>query len=785
MKRIIRNNFKNSLNKIKNHISLNKSSSIKKVIYIECNRGQDFLGDLLCITQELSKKDYSDFKIYVHAKENVKTKIEKLQENYNLKIEQIITKRKQALKIMKTANYIITDSVFVKKFIRSNEQVIIYLWDEIPLRTLGRDNINQEHKLAHIQQTILSSDYIIFPNQYTCKKALNAYMMEKIYPGKILIEEYPRNYLLSNNKRKEEILSKLNLNNKNIIAYISDRKMNGDKHSQIENILIELDKNLNDNQVLFLKLHKYNQEQINFKDFKHVKEFPEEYDFYEIINSTDTLITTYSNIIFDFAKIGKIILYNYGDETFFKEEESYIKFDELPFPQVETIEELIKEVNSPKEYDYNEFIEKYCQQFREKTAEKICKHIFKEEPVCMEEKIENNKPNLLIFSGALLNNGITSSLINLLNNIDRKKYNIFISFRQWDEYISENHRHIYDSMPNDIEFLPIRDEFLLTKKETQILKDFIYSENYKSCPNLERIIEREFKRQYPKNIFQTVINFDGYGIEQNLMFSGVDSKTSIWIHNDMIQEIESRGLQNFNVLKYCYNNYDNVVVVSPDLINQTSKISGKKDNIKLVHNINNYKKIKDKGNMEIFLDKNTEVATVNPAGLGAALESPGKKIITIGRFSPEKGHIRLLKLFDKLCDDFPDTQIIIIGGHGSSYYETKEFVHTLKNQKNVTLIKWISNPMPILKQCDLFALPSFYEGWPMVLMEADTFNIPILATDIIGTQWMKEYGCKLVENSEEGILNGLYDFMEGNEEKLNIDYEEYNENAVKEFYSIL
>ena len=43
----------------------------------------------------------------------------------------------------------------------------------------------------------------------------------------------------------------------------------------------------------------------------------------------------------------------------------------------------------------------------------------------------------------------------------------------------------------------------------------------------------------------------------------------------------------------------------------------------------------------------------------------------------------------------------------------------------------------------------------------------------------------MVESSEEGILNGLYDFMEGKVKPLGLDYEKYNEEAIEEFYSLL
>ena len=73
----------------------------------------------------------------------------------------------------------------------------------------------------------------------------------------------------------------------------------------------------------------------------------------------------------------------------------------------------------------------------------------------------------------------------------------------------------------------------------------------------------------------------------------------------------------------------------------------------------------------------------------------------------------------------------------------------------------------------------------MVIMEADAFDIPVIATDITGTQWMKEYGGYIVENSEDGILQGMYDFTNGKVNALGIDYEEYNKNAIDEFLKII
>ena len=93
--------------------------------------------------------------------------------------------------------------------------------------------------------------------------------------------------------------------------------------------------------------------------------------------------------------------------------------------------------------------------------------------------------------------------------------------------------------------------------------------------------------------------------------------------------------------------------------------------------------------------------------------------------------------------------------------------------------------MPIIKQCDLFILPSHYEGWGLVIMEADIFKLPVVATDVVGVQWLKDVNGNVYEDSEEGILQGLYDFHDNKLSLLDVDYEEYNKQAVDEFYEIL
>lgn len=764
----------------------------ENLVYVESRDGKDFTGNILRIVEELSTGNYGNFKIVVYAKKDVHPKIKELQKNYSLKIHHIIEKEYKATKILEKAKYIITDSGMRPKYVKRPGQIVIDTWHGTPLKVMGYHNKPEEHRLANIQQVFFACDYLLYPNNFMKETMLESYMMDKLYPGNILLEGYPRNSIFFEEEKGKELKEKLGFNNKELFVYMPTfkgilvKRKDDKQKNQIEEYLNQIDKKLKDNQILLVKLHVFNQEKLDFSKFKHIKPFPTGYEIYDILNMSDCLITDYSSVMFDFANSKKkIILFNYDEEEYIKDRGFYFPLSDLPFPKVQTVKDLINEINTPKNYDDTEFLEKFCTYDRPDAVKYLCKHVFNGEKVCKEEEIKNDKENILIFAGSLLNNGITSSLMNILSNVDRTEYNYFISYRSWEKYVKRNHRHIFEITPDNIGFAPLRTIICPTLKEKIEFNKYINGpKNLKLPETLQKMFEREFKRYYYNNPFKTTIQFNGYSTNEILVFSKSESNKVIWVHNDMIKEIETRGNQNYQTLKEAYNNYNSVAIVSPDLLEPTSKISGRKDNIKLIHNINNYESIIDKSKKEIVLDEKT-IITCHTEDIEEFLGGDGKVFITIGRFSPEKGHERLIKAFEDFCKDYPNTKLIIIGGHGVLYKKTEELARESKYWKNICIVKWISNPMSILKQCDLFIISSFYEGWPMVIMEADTLNIPIIATDIIGTQWMRDYDGYIVDNSQEGILQGMYDFMDGKVNTLGIDYEEYNKQAVQEFIDIL
>ena len=98
------------------------------------------------------------------------------------------------------------------------------------------------------------------------------------------------------------------------------------------------------------------------------------------------------------------------------------------------------------------------------------------------------------------------------------------------------------------------------------------------------------------------------------------------------------------------------------------------------------------------------------------------------------------------------------------------------------------NPFNIMRDCDLFVLPSYYEGQSMVLLEALTVGIDILASDIPANQYVLDYGKygMLSFNDAESLQTSIQQFI--NKETpvyAKFDPELYNKEAIEQFYHLL
>jgi CDP-glycerol glycerophosphotransferase len=305
---------------------------------------------------------------------------------------------------------------------------------------------------------------------------------------------------------------------------------------------------------------------------------------------------------------------------------------------------------------------------------------------------------------------------------------------------------------------------------------------------LKREWKYEIQRIFGGAPFDSAIQFNGYEMKSILLFSQFDCNTAIYVHNDMIQEIKTRANQRKDVLEYAYPIYDHIALVTEDLWESTSALVKSTDKFKVVHNVIDTEKIIKRGNCEIKFDKDTTKSTMDLSKLQAVLESDARVIVSVGRYSLEKAQKRMIDVFNEIWKEHKDTYFIIIGGNQRDglYDDLCKHVKTLPCKNNVVLIFSMSNPLPLVKACDGFLLGSFYEGFGLVIVEADILGVPAVSTDITGPRlFMQKNKGVLVENSPEGVKKGFEMLIDGQVSLLTANYEEYNKQAVEEFKKII
>ena len=251
----------------------------------------------------------------------------------------------------------------------------------------------------------------------------------------------------------------------------------------------------------------------------------------------------------------------------------------------------------------------------------------------------------------------------------------------------------------------------------------------------------------------------------------------------MVEEIKTRNNQKPNVLKSVYNMFDKVIIINELLREPTMKIKGNDDNIININNIIDYETIINKSKLDIKFDKDSDT-NMPEEEIIKKLKINKKKIVSVGRFSPEKGYDRLIDAFEKVDTD---AYLVIIGGFGKLYNKILDKAKKSIKKDQIIIIKNVSNPYSFVKLCDGMIISSYYEGLPMVLYEAIVLNKPVVSTSIPTiNEFFKTYkGGKIVDNSLDGLVEGIKLIIDKKVENTNIDFEKYNENIIRKLECVI
>lgn len=774
----------------------------RKCVLLEALQGKNFGYSMQTLARTLcSKPEFSEYKVYaVCTPENQKERKDFFDFIGAPGIQPVLYATEEYNRLLATAGVLINENSFQNHFIKKEEQIYIRIWNGIPMKKSGRYADTDYAGIGNTQRNLLCADFLVCPNEFTKNILEDNYMLSNIGKTRVIYAGRFQNEILFDQPAVDNLRSKYGLDGKTVVLYLPSIRgsIGSEERKKAEAALWEtvqqLDQKLTNQQLLYVLAPHSLRNEYDYASLQHVDFVPKSCGTVRAMALAKVLITDCSDTIFDFASTGrKIILFSYDHAEQYMEQ-FYSLHPELPFPNVDSVDALIAEINSEKKYDDEEFFLKYSKYNKPGMAEAVLRRVLLSEPVpelTVTTLSDNGKQNVILYPGPLLQNGITSSVLSLLEHLDKEKNNYVLFFRT--EHVQQAAETL-KALPAGVNYYGYTYVSGVSPADDEVYEAWQKESDYpyeKAKPVIYKRAGLEQKRLLSFLRIETVIHYEGYGRDILPLFERMPCQRIIYLHNNMLLEIEKKGIRP-EPLCQAYHAYDVIALVSEEQRNVAEQMvsmdggNPADKRIVLAKNVIPYERVVERSKEPLKLDENTEL-NVSETQMRKLLTSGKKKFVTIGRFLPEKGHDRMISAFEKVHEKYPDTCLILLGGYGPLYEETVRQAEQSPAGEDIVVIKYLSNPYALLKACDYFVLSSHYEGLPVVLTEADIVGLPCISTDIPGPRTMMgQYGGLLTKNSEQGVMDGMLACLTGRAPKrFTLDYSKYNREAVAQFEAML
>lgn len=316
--------------------------------------------------------------------------------------------------------------------------------------------------------------------------------------------------------------------------------------------------------------------------------------------------------------------------------------------------------------------------------------------------------------------GAEKVLINLVNNMDRSKFDISVSV-------------LFGG--------GINEQFLAA----DIRFHAIFPRSIAGNSKIMKILS-------PKQLHQLFIK-ESYDIEVSYLegptariISGCENpKTKLvcWIHSTYASEIEAiASFRSFLEAERCYARFQKLVFVSKGTWEGFRRIFPNVDKCCVLYNAIESNKILSQATApvpEVFLKKQ-DIA-----------------LIAVGSLKPIKGFDRLVRIHTRLRINGYRIHTYILGKGPDK--EKLQFQATKADMADsITFLGYDTNPYRYVAKCDLFVCSSYSEGFSTAVMEALIVGTPVCAVNVSGMKELlgenSEYGI-ITENSEDALYQGI------------------------------
>ncbi len=649
-----------------------------------------------------------------------------------------------------TAGTIITNTTLEPFFTRRDGQVYANTWHGVPLKRMFKHEGEQLTRHANSQRNFLQASHLLMPNTYTADALMTSADVD--HATQCIITGAPRVDLTLDVAARDALRAHLGIKPDCQVIMVAPtwRGTIGDGDDATPEIDALLDR-LNgldaDRYVTFVQMH----------DFvatpnTRARALPAGVTTNQFLAAVDILITDYSSIMFDMLATGRqVILFAYDHDHYRDTRGLIADLATLPAPVCATVDDVMDALAQGRRADADpRFAAARDMYFPDDDGHATSRAITA--VLAPAPPKPATRPKILIFGGAFKNNGITSSVLNLLGALGALDVDVYLATNgavidRTPEY-ADNIRRVH---PN-IHILHRAGGMNMTPAERHVLNSFYATNTFADADQeapIKQLFAREARRMFGDMQFDAAVDFSGYSRFWSMLIAATPAtRHVIYQHNDMLSEANIR----FDILRgvfAVYRYFDAVVSVSEP----TRALN--------LSNLGDY--YASPAHAVAVRNMIDPAAIVARAGMalpdGISLADGPKRFVSVGRMSGEKAQSRMIEAIANLRKMGHDATLVLIGD-GPLRDTLTRLAKRLGISDHIVFTGQQPNPFAIMARCDCFVLSSDYEGQPMVLLEALCLGLPIVATDIAGTRSVLDGShATLVSTDTQGVTDGMLAFL--------------------------
>lgn len=340
------------------------------------------------------------------------------------------------------------------------------------------------------------------------------------------------------------------------------------------------------------------------------------------------------------------------------------------------------------------------------------------------------KKRILFFITSLAGGGAEKVLVNMVNNMDKSKYDITVQ-TLFD--IGVNKQYLND----------------------HITYKYCFKRVFRGNIHIFKLFSPEFLyRKLVKDEYDIVVSyFQGPTTRIIAGCPNNNIKLVQWIHNEFKDKNQLincyRNEKEFEKLqrKYCETVY--VAKTSKDAYHKLFPNLIKNDCV-LYNVVENEKIVELSKETEDDIEKNNSYIN----------------LISVGRMVHQKSFDRLINIMNNLI--YRDDKVVklYLLGVGPLEKELKDLVKKYKLDECVIFLGYKTNPYKYVKNADLFVCSSLHEGFSTAVTESLIVGTPVITTECSGMRELlgenEEYGI-ITKNDENSLYESLLNLLNDNQ----------------------